>query len=246
MLSCITRILLNPYFTSCLLSGEISWLISKCDSWWAMNISSHNLGLFITAEYKGWWGLESAQRLPAFRHFQQIQQESKLHTVWSGTLGQIDGLWQSSSLSPNSSPWWSSDRHGNHLQRLFEKTIKGFGWKINSRALLLRPRSGTAWEDRMGKHKMIEFFFPILVHFCPLFVQIAQMESHFAQNTTSNPCSLLSRHTPFLGYVRAQNTTKPTPKHHFFWPELESGAKGAIWTPSGDSGLMVWKVAKLS
>ena len=28
---------------------------------------------------------------------------------------------------------------------------------------------------------------------------------------------------PFLGYVRTQNTQKPTPKHPFSWPELESG-----------------------
>ena len=28
---------------------------------------------------------------------------------------------------------------------------------------------------------------------------------------------------PFQGYVHAQNTLNPTPKHPFFWPVLESG-----------------------
>ena len=28
---------------------------------------------------------------------------------------------------------------------------------------------------------------------------------------------------PFWGYVRTQNTPKPTPKHPFSWPELELG-----------------------
>ena len=46
---------------------------------------------------------------------------------------------------------------------------------------------------------------------------------HFAQITTHIPCSLLSRHTPLLGYVSTQNTPKPTPKHPFSWPELEIG-----------------------
>ena len=74
----------------------------------------------------------------------------------------------------------------------------------------------------------------ILEHFCPLFIWICQMGSHFAQMglhfaqiTTPNPCSLLRRHTclrvPFRGYVLTQRTTNPTPKHPFAWPELESG-----------------------
>ena len=41
------------------------------------------------------------------------------------------------------------------------------------------------------------------------------MGSQCAQNTTTNPCSLLSRHKPLSGgYIRTQNTAKPTPKQH--------------------------------
>ena len=54
--------------------------------------------------------------------------------------------------------------------------------------------------------KMIEFFPPNLEHFCP-YVQFAQM-GHicpdgvtFAQNTTTNPCSLPSCHTPLYGIL---------------------------------------------
>ena len=65
---------------------------------------------------------------------------------------------QSSSLSPSSSPCWSS---GNHPQRLFEKTIESFDCKINCSALgaaltsTLRPAvpvSGTlAQRWRVGR-----------------------------------------------------------------------------------------------
>ena len=56
---------------------------------------------------------------------------------------------------------------------------------------------------------MIEFF----SNSRALFIQIAQMGSHFAQNTTTNPCSLLSRHKTLSG----------TPNHPFSWPEPERG-----------------------
>ena len=49
------------------------------------------------------------------------------------------------------------------------------------------------------------------------------MRSHFAQNITTNPCSLFSSTNPFWGYVRTQNAPNPTPKQPFSWPELESG-----------------------
>ena len=72
---------------------------------------------------------------------------------------------------------------------------------------------------------MTEFFFPnsraLLPTFCtncPHGSHFAQMGSHFAQNATTNANSLLSSHNPFLGYVHAQNTQKPTPNHPFSWP----------------------------
>ena len=59
---------------------------------------------------------------------------------------------------------------------------------------------------------MIEFFSPNSRALFPTFrtnspdgSQFAHMGSHFAHNTTPNPCSLLS---PFGGYVPAQNTPK--------------------------------------
>ena len=58
----------------------------------------------------------------------------------------------------------------------------------------------TKQQDPKLKHSvvMIEyFFFPIPELVCPFFVQIAQM----GLITTHYPCSLLSRHTPFLGYL---------------------------------------------
>ena len=61
----------------------------------------------------------------------------------------------------------------------------------------------------------------------------AQMGSQFAQNPNPNPCSLLSRHTPFWDiYV---HNTHPTPKtvNPFFWTKLESGQTEL---PSGHTG----------
>ena len=82
------------------------------------------------------------------------------------------------------------------------------------------------------KLAMIEFFppnsralLPTLPTNYPDGSHFAKKGSHFAQNTTTNPCSLLSRHTllPGQGYVGEQNTPQPTPKQPFSWPELESG-----------------------
>ena len=84
---------------------------------------------------------------------------------------------------------------------------------------------------------MIEFFPPILEHFCEILSifrtncsdgsHFAQMGSVFAQNTTPNPCSLLSRHTPLSGistYTKhPQLRPKTTPNKPFSWSELKSG-----------------------
>ena len=43
---------------------------------------------------------------------------------------------------------------------------------------------------------------------CPDGSHFAQMVYNFAQNTTLNPCSLLSSHTPLSG-ICTQNTPKP-------------------------------------
>ena len=77
---------------------------------------------------------------------------------------------------------------------------------------------------------MIEFFLPnsraLLPTFrtnCPDGSHFAQMGSNFAQNTTTNPCSLLSVTIAFRWYAQTRNTPSPTPKHPFSWPDFESG-----------------------
>ena len=49
------------------------------------------------------------------------------------------------------------------------------------------------------------------------------MESYFAQNTTPNPCSLLSCHTSLLGKCMYTKHPQAHQKHPFSWPELEMG-----------------------
>ena len=69
---------------------------------------------------------------------------------------------------------------------------------------------------------MVEFFFPILEHFCPLFVQIAQMGLILPRwglilprNPPPTPVLYSAVTKPFRGYVQTQNTPSPTPKHPF-------------------------------
>ena len=60
------------------------------------------------------------------------------------------------------------------------------------------------------------------------------------------PLILVSSHTPFLGYVRTQNTHNPTPKHPFSWPELESGQNELLsGQPGPQLGKMFEKWTKL-
>ena len=75
----------------------------------------------------------------------------------------------------------------------------------------------------------LNFFPPILVHFCPLFLRIghtlshfAQMGFHFAQNTTPNPCSLLCLCRSLSGICTYTKHLQPIQKHPFAWPDFES------------------------
>ena len=70
--------------------------------------------------------------------------------------------------------------------------------------------------------RMTEFFFPILEHFCPLFIQIAQMGLILPlwglilpRSPPPTPVHYSAVTHPFLGYVRTQNNPKPIPKHPF-------------------------------
>ena len=73
-------------------------------------------------------------------------------------------------------------------------------------------------------------FFPILEHFCPLFLQIAQMDLILPRwglilprIPPPTPVLYSAVTHPFQGYVHTQNTPSPTPKQPFSWPELERG-----------------------
>ena len=88
----------------------------------------------------------------------------------------------------------------------------------------------------------IEFFFPNSRALCLLFLQIAQMglilprRGHFAQKTTSNPCSLLSSHTPLSGIRTYTKHSNPTPKHLFPGLILKVGKLTTVWAKRLKSG----------
>ena len=68
------------------------------------------------------------------------------------------------------------------------------------------------------------------------------MGSHFAQNTTSNPCSLLSCHKPLSGICTYTKHPQPTPKHPLSWPDFVGkmnyrlGKMDPIWAKCLKSG----------
>ena len=71
---------------------------------------------------------------------------------------------------------------------------------------------------------MTEFFPPILEHFCPLFVRIAQMDLTLPRLglilpriPSPTPVLYPAVTNPFWGNIHTQNTPNPTPKHPFSW-----------------------------
>ena len=93
---------------------------------------------------------------------------------------------------------------------------------------------------------MIEFFCPVLEHFCPLLVHIAQMGLILPRwglvlprIPLPTPVLYSAVTNSFLGYVRTRNTPKPTPKHLFSWPEVESGQNKLL---SGQNGSHLGKM----
>ena len=125
--------------------------------------------------------------------------------------------------------------------------LRGGGVEATCRcvgAALGRIRSGL--EAAWGGVEMIEFssansraLLPTFRTNCPDGSQFAQMGSHFAQNTTTNPCILLSRYKPLLGICTYTKHPKNTPKHPFSWPELESGQNEL---PPGQNGPQLGKM----
>ena len=63
----------------------------------------------------------------------------------------------------------------------------------------------------------------LLEHFCPLFIQIAQMGLILPRIPPPTPVLHSADTFPCQGHVHTPNTLNPTPKHPFAWPELESG-----------------------
>ena len=88
-------------------------------------------------------------------------------------------------------------------------------------------------------HQMINFFFAILEHFCPLWYKLPRWVSFCPDGVSFCP----EYHTQPLYFTQPSHTlfgnmyihkTPPTPKHPFSWPELESGQNHL---PSGVKGL---------
>ena len=88
---------------------------------------------------------------------------------------------------------------------------------------------------------------PTLSTNCPDGSHFAQMGFRFAQNITTNPCSLLSRHTPLSEICTNTKHPLPTPKHSLSWPEVESGQNKLLSGQNGPQlGKMFEKWAKLA
>ena len=114
--------------------------------------------------------------------------------------------------------------------------------------------------DDAHKHLMLcrllswlNFFPLILEHICPFLVHIAQMDLILPwwglilpRIPPPTPILYSAVTHPFLGYVHIQNIPKPTPKHHFSWPQLESGQNELQSGPFGPQlGKMFEKWAEL-
>ena len=107
--------------------------------------------------------------------------------------------------------------------QVLEKIYRGFGEKLGG------GEGGGKWQN-VGDKKcfllMIESFCPnsraLLPTFrtnCPDGSHFAQMGSPFAQNTTPNPCSLLSSHTPhsrICTYIKHSQSHDSHPRTSLF------------------------------
>ena len=89
---------------------------------------------------------------------------------------------------------------------------------------------------------MIEFFPPILEHFCPLFIQIAQMGLILPRwglilprIPFPTPILYSAVTHPFRGY-----TPKSTPKHPFSWPDFKSGQNELLSRQNGPHLRAIW------
>ena len=94
--------------------------------------------------------------------------------------------------------------------------------------------------------RWLNFFPPTLEHVCTFFIEIAQMGLILPRLglvlpgiPSPTPVFYSAVTHPLQGYVCAQNTANPTPKHFFSWPEIESGQNEI---PSGQFGPQLAKM----
>ena len=166
---------------------------------------------------------------------------------------------------------WHSSRTENCLQSFFNCLLRGLDCLLRSPWSTVEDKGNElSWatisshcdgEDFYGAFLRVAqhlpqphdwIFFPSLEHFCPTFRTncphrslFFQMGSHYAQNTTTNPCSLLSRHKPLSGICMYTRHPQPHPKTPLFlawtWKWAKCTTVWANWTPTGQ---IFWKVDK--
>ena len=135
--------------------------------------------------------------------------------------------------------------HGWHLQCLSNLQVSYI-------TVLLRAISSSVCP---GPPQMIDFFFPNSRALLPTFLtncanwsHFSQMGSHLAQNTTTNPCSLLSHHKPLFWICHGTTTAtaaastsppRPPPRLDGEWRRgravgTGAAAQGALPTDRGE------------
>ena len=131
---------------------------------------------------------------------------------------------------------------GKHFEKreYFISNLCCMRWYVLNKSLLSTILAYLVW---------LNFVLPILEHFCPLFVQIAETHSFcpdgvsFCPDYHHQPLIFTQQpQTPFrdMYFKFTQNTPNPTPKHHF--PSLNSKVSEMNYRLG--NGQNVWKVGK--
>ena len=114
------------------------------------------------------------------------------------------------------------------------------------------PKYGSSWArgggDQQKNHDWTFFpdsrvLLPIFRTNCPHGSHFAQMGSYFAQDTITNPCSLLSTHKPQQGMCTCTKHPQPCPLRPLFLSWIRKCAKWTtVWAKCTPTGQNVWKV----
>ena len=134
---------------------------------------------------------------------------------------------------------------GKHFEKreYFISNLCCMRWYVLNKSLLSTILAYLVW---------LNFVPPILEHFCPLFVQIAETHSFcpdgvsFCPDYHYQPLFFTQQpQTPFRDMYVHKKTPQPHPKTPLFlawtWKWAKWTTVWAIWTPTGQN---VWKVAK--